>query len=92
MKKRTHNPCQILLAGYIVLAMGAPDTCVDILQRSEYHFPFNLGIVLGNGAIMITALFVQMISKCLIDIQSRLNRIEALLPGVAQDERNPKAL
>jgi hypothetical protein len=74
-KLYTHG---ILLAGYFVIAVGVLGFVTDFITRNFFSYPFNLGIILGNGATTLVGLFALLISKRLMNIEERLDRIEGV--------------
>jgi hypothetical protein len=68
----------LLWCGYLVLAWGLLAVIYDSISRSEGHYPFNLGIILGLGAHLIIGAITVVIEKCMMTIENRLDRIENL--------------
>jgi hypothetical protein len=77
MNVQKYNAHTILICDYFVFVIGLVGTVADFINRAAFNYPLNLGIVLGNGAVVIIFLFALMISKCLLKIESRLDLIES---------------
>jgi hypothetical protein len=67
----------LLWCGYLVLGWGLLGVAVDSGSRSRGLYVFNFGIILGLGAHMIIGVVAILCARCLMNIEGRLDRIEA---------------
>lgn len=61
---------------YIILAGGVVSTGFDFYNRPEMAIPQDLGIVLGNGALVLLGLVASAVATVLRSLEMRLDRIE----------------
>lgn len=78
MPERRYNSRGVLIAGYIVFALGIGNTVADFVSRIEFSFPLNIGIVIGNSAIMLIGLVSLIVGRCLKRLEERLDELEQL--------------
>lgn len=65
--------------GYVILVLGALGFLEYFITNYLYLLPQNMGIVLGNGAIVLLGLVTLAIAKCLDHLEGRLDKIEGAL-------------
>jgi hypothetical protein len=73
---QTIRQSNIQIMGYIATSVGLLGLLLYYCERFLLGYPSNLGIVLGNAEITLVGTFGWMVSKCLLDIEKRLDRIE----------------
>lgn len=66
----------IRLVCRLIFGLGVFGMIADYVSRYAYHFPLNLGIVLGNGATIIVGLVGDMLSEHIIKLEQRLDKLE----------------
>jgi hypothetical protein len=71
-----HGSRRVLIAGYALFVFGALSTIVDHLAWLQFSFPRNLGVIIGNGAVMLLGLLAIIIADSLKRLEGRLNRLE----------------
>jgi hypothetical protein len=64
------------IIGHIVIALGIFGLFLYYNGHFKNGGPLNLSVVLADGAITFIGVFGLMASKCLINIEDRLDRIE----------------
>jgi hypothetical protein len=62
--------------GYIIFAYGAISTFLYIFYQVRYSTDPDMGIVLGNGAIILAGLVALSAATCLRNLEQRLDRLE----------------
>jgi hypothetical protein len=72
--KRTSYP--VRLFAYVILAGGVISTAADFFNRPEFSIPTDMGIVIGNGALILLGLATWAIATSLESVEKRLERIE----------------
>jgi hypothetical protein len=65
--------------GYLILAGGIISIGFDIHQRVEWMVPTDMGVVVGEGTLILLGLIAQTIGQSLRKIEARLDQIEAKL-------------
>jgi len=63
--------------GNVVFALGVLEIIHDFVRVSYFSFPFNLGIVLGNIAIVLVGLVASMSANEFKKLEERLERLQA---------------
>jgi hypothetical protein len=71
----------VKIFGYLIFLWGALSTIVNVAAVKFYSFPFEMGISLGNGAIMLLGLVTIAVANCIKTLEARLQAIEARVPG-----------
>jgi TRAP-type C4-dicarboxylate transport system permease small subunit len=66
----------VRLFGFLIFGWGILSTIADFASRMLYSFPLEMGIVLGNGAILLVGLVAITAAKALKNLEERLDRIE----------------
>ena len=70
-------PRVLLLSGYVLAGIGLSGFVIDFATwPSIWIPPREMGIVLGNGAIVFLGLVTQVVAKALRNFEERLNRLE----------------
>ncbi|MEA2987089.1 MAG: hypothetical protein QOD94_3343 [Alphaproteobacteria bacterium] len=64
------------MIGYVVLAGGITSTAQDIVSRIMFSAPLNMGIVIGNGALLLLALVTLLAAKYFKILEDRLSKLE----------------
>jgi hypothetical protein len=75
MKSLKDGP-SLQVAGYIILAAGLSGTALDYIFRYFYSFPQNMGIVLGNSAIVLLGCVTWMAATSIKKLERRLDLLE----------------
>lgn len=77
MKKTTSgHGFRVIVIGYLLFMSGAAGMIADFVARSHFGYPFNLGIVLGNGAITLLGLVTVIVGQCLRALEREIRRNE----------------
>jgi hypothetical protein len=66
----------MLPLGYIFFFGGIVGLVADVVERSQFLVPSNLGITFANLAFMAIGLVAMVVSKSLQKIEDRLDRLE----------------
>jgi archaellum biogenesis protein FlaJ (TadC family) len=61
---------------YLLTIWGVVASIADYVSRTQFSFPFNLGIVLGNGAIALIGLVGIALCRHIQKIEDRLSKLE----------------
>jgi len=67
----------VKISGYGILIVGILNTIIDFVSRIEYSFPLNMGLAIGNVAIVFLGAITVMIAQCLKSLEQRLAKIES---------------
>lgn len=70
------NTVVITFLGYLFLIAGIAGMIADFVSRSEFGFPLDMGIVLGNGAFIAVGLIGTMSAKSLKELNRRVRQLE----------------
>jgi hypothetical protein len=62
--------------GYVIFAFGVLSTGIDFHARIYRSFPLDMGIVLGNCALLLLGLTAQVIAQSIRKLERRLERID----------------
>ena len=67
----------VRIFGYVIFCWGALSTAFDFYTVYFRSFPINMGISLGNGAIVLLGLVAIVVAKALKSLENRLQALEA---------------
>ena len=90
MKSQRANIAALNFLAYGFLVCGIGGTIADIVSRWQFSFPFNLGIVLGNGAFTAAGLLSTMAAASLRDFDRRLRAVEEAYAIFPPDQASPQ--
>ncbi len=76
MSTRGPNSFPVRVFAYIILVGGVISTAFDVYNRPEVAMPADLGIVIGNAALILLGLVTSAIASVLKNLETRLDRIE----------------
>jgi hypothetical protein len=76
MSEKRPNLLPLRLLAYVILAGGLVLTAADFFTRPEMAIPTDMGVVLGNGALVLLGLVTSMIASVLRNLEKRLDKIE----------------
>jgi hypothetical protein len=62
--------------GLIVVGMGLLDTAQDYYLRLVLSYPLNMGIIVGNTAIVVIGATTLIIAGCLGNLEKRVDKID----------------
>ncbi len=69
----------IAILGYLILAAGIVNVGFDIHHRAEWAVPTDMGLVVGELALIMFGVVTLSIAQCLRQMEKRLDQIEAKL-------------
>lgn len=64
--------------GYMIFACGLLSLIADFIARTIFSYPFNLGIVLGSGAIALTGVVTITLAHFVKVVENRLDKLEKI--------------
>jgi hypothetical protein len=70
------NSFPVRVFAYVILAGGILSTAADFFTRPEFAVPTNMGVVLGNGALVLLGLVAWAIACVLKSLETQLDRLE----------------
>lgn len=66
--------------GYVIAGVGLSGFGLDYYSRIAMGYPQNMGIVIGNTALVLLGVTATVIAQCLKRLEQRVDRIEQLKP------------
>jgi hypothetical protein len=76
------NAKVVRIYGWVMLAVGVLSSGQDVYGRIRYAFPLDMGIVIGNGAIVIVAGLALVVAGSLQNLEGRLDKLEKAVQSV----------
>ena len=76
MSEKRQNWLPLRVLAYAILAGGLVGTAAEFFTRPEMAIPQDMGIVLGNGALVLLGLVASAVATVLRNLDMRLDRIE----------------
>lgn len=76
MKIPKSGPEVVRLFGYIIFVFGALSTIQYLAVVVLRHLPIDMGIALGNGAVVLIGLVAISTARCLTTLEQRLLKLE----------------
>lgn len=77
MKFLTEGSISLQVFGYVISAFGLSGWALDYLSRYLYSYPQNMGIVLGNGTIVLLGCVTLTAARCIKNLQRRVDLLES---------------
>jgi hypothetical protein len=84
---RTLKEKSLLILGYILFCVGALGLVDDLVRQNQFSRPFDMGIILGHGAISLIGLVTIAVAGVLKQLQERLDKIEKK-SGISDRDRH----
>ena len=70
----------IFALSYFAFAGGVAGTAAEYYSRYVFLFPFDMGIIIGNSAILLLGLIARVVAQSVQKMEHRLDAIEASQP------------
>ncbi len=76
MSEKRPNLFALRALAYLILAGGLVGAAADFFNRPEVAIPTDMGVVIGNGALVLLGLVTSAIASVLRNFEKRLDKIE----------------
>jgi hypothetical protein len=70
------NSFPVRVFAYVILAGGILSTAADFFTRPEFAVPTNMGVVIGNTALVLLGLVASSVGSVLKSLETRLDKLE----------------
>lgn len=87
MRKFKAKSLPIKILGYAILTLGVFGTADYYVTSIIYSYPQNMGIVVGNSAMILLGLVTTAVASCLKNLEGRLDKIESISTKVDLNDR-----
>jgi hypothetical protein len=77
VKPSSGSALWIFALSYFAFAGGIAGTAAEYYSRYIYLFPFDMGIVIGNCALLLLGLIARVVAQSVQRMEQRLDAIEA---------------